>query len=93
MALLDATYRTTKFTLPFFQLVVPSNSIYIPVPTFITENEETTSVSEGLNIIRNWNTKFAPMFFMADYSEAEIAASRKCSWLVKFRMTDTRQTQ
>lgn len=72
VSLLDATYRTTKYNLPFFMLVVRTNVEYIPVADFVTEDETSESIQEALQILKNWNTDWCPAYFMVDYSEAEI---------------------
>ncbi|XP_056007175.1 uncharacterized protein LOC125649720 isoform X2 [Ostrea edulis] len=72
VSLLDATYRTTKYNLPFFILVVRTNVEYIPVADFVTEDETSESIQEALQILKNWNTDWCPAYFMVDYSEAEI---------------------
>ena len=48
ICLLDATYKTTKYALPLFMLVVKTNVDYIPIAEFVTEDE----VSE--TILRHW---------------------------------------
>ncbi|RXN13935.1 calcium-responsive transcription factor-like protein [Labeo rohita] len=76
MVLLDATYRTTKYALPLFLLVVRTNVGYKPIAKFICENETTAAITEALNsgisignqnssclITRNNNTKLWNMYF------------------------------
>ncbi|CAM4606410.1 unnamed protein product [Leuciscus chuanchicus] len=55
MVLLDATYRTTKYALPLFLVVVQTNVGYKPVAEFICENETTTAIAEALTILKQWN--------------------------------------
>ncbi len=74
MAFLDATYRTTRYALPLFFLVVKTNVDYQVVGTFICESESTNTVMEALNILKQWNPDFSPTFFMTDYSIEEITA-------------------
>ena len=45
MTLLDATYKTTKYSLPL--LCVRTNSGYMPVAEFIVERENASSVAEA----------------------------------------------
>ena len=73
MTLLDATYKTTKYTLPLFLLCVRTNNGYIPVAEFIVE-QTGTSIAEALHIIAGWNNEWKPPCFMVDYSEAELNA-------------------
>ena len=72
MTLLDATYKTTKYTLPLFLLCVRTNSGYMPVAEFIVERETETSIAEALQIISDWNKEWKPPCFMVDYSAAEL---------------------
>lgn len=74
LVLLDATYRTTKYALPLFIMVVRTNVGYTPVATFICESETTAHIAEALSIIKEWNLRWKPRFFMIDYSEPEYQA-------------------
>ena len=74
IAFLDATYRTTRYTLPLFFLVVKTNVDYQVAGTFVSENEDTESIEEALGIFKRWNPEFKPKFFMTDYSNEEIHA-------------------
>jgi hypothetical protein len=74
MVLLDATYRTTKYALPLFLVVVRTNVGYKPVAEFICENETTTAIAEALNILKQWNLHWEPKYFMLDYSQQEYQA-------------------
>eukprot|EP00795_Rhopilema_esculentum_P008951 gene8951-16584_t len=74
IAFLDATYRTTRYALPLFFLVVKTNVDYQIVASFITENEDTDSITEALEVIKKWNPNFEPSYFMTDYSHEEITA-------------------
>lgn len=72
MSLLDATYRTTRYALPVFLLCVPTNVNYMTVATFVTENEDTASITEALGILKIWNPMWKPKYFMCDHAEEEI---------------------
>ena len=74
LALLDATYRTTRYALPLFFLVVRTNVDYQVVGTFVCESETTGNIEEALRIVKEWNPEFEPKYFMTDYSSEEIAA-------------------
>ena len=74
ICLLDATYRTSRYTLPVFFLCLPTNVGYSVVGTFITEAEDTVSIKEGLEILRKWNKDWKPRYFMSDYCDQEINA-------------------
>lgn len=74
ITLLDATYRTTRYSLPLYFLCVPTNVNYVTVATFVTETEDTSSLIEALNVIKEWNPDWSPKYFMCDYAEEEINA-------------------
>lgn len=74
MVLLDATYKTTKYALPLFMVVVRTNVSYVPVMEFICENESTPCITEALALLKSWNPNWSPKFFMLDYSEQEYQA-------------------
>lgn len=72
MTLLDATYKTTKYSMPLFLLCVRTNSGYMPVAEFIIERENASSMTEALKIIAQWNRDWNTPYFMVDYSKAEL---------------------
>lgn len=74
IALLDATYRTTRYSLPLYFLCVPTNVNYINVATFVTETEDSSSLIEALQVIKEWNPDWSPKYFMCDYADEEINA-------------------
>lgn len=74
LCLLDANYRTTRFALPLFFLCVRTNVDYIVVASFVTQNEDSGSIAEALQMIQTWTTEWTPTSFMVDMCEAEINA-------------------
>lgn len=72
--LIDATYKTTKYALPLFLLVVRTNVSYVPIAEFIVEAERTENIFEALQIIKSWNQSWDPKYFMLDYSQQEYQA-------------------
>jgi len=44
------------------------------VATFVTQFEDSSSISEALEVIKLWNESWSPKSFMVDFSEAEINA-------------------
>ena len=72
LILLDATYKTTRYSLPLFFLTVKTNVDYQIVATFVTENETTQSITEALAIIQSWNPDVCPKYGMTDYCNEEI---------------------
>lgn len=61
--LLDATYRTTKYPLPLYFLVVKTNMEYKVVASFVTQSETTDTIKEALSVIMKWNPEWAPKHF------------------------------
>lgn len=74
ITLLDATYKTMRYELPLFFLVVKTNVNFVVVGSFIIHNETTASIEEALNIFRTWNPTWSPQFFMTDFCHEEINA-------------------
>ncbi len=74
MTLLDATYKTTRYSLPLFFLVVKTNVNYAVVGVFVIQNETTFDITEALQVFRQWNPSWKPSFFMTDFSQEEITA-------------------
>jgi len=71
ITLIDATYKTTKYDLALFFLCVPTNVNYAVVAEFVVQFETAECISEALSIIKQWNPKWCPPYFMTDYSDAE----------------------
>jgi hypothetical protein len=69
LCLLDATYKTTKYCLPLYFLVVKTNIEYKVVAAFITQ-----SIKEALCVIMKWNPIWKPRHFMVDYALEEISS-------------------
>ena len=75
---MDATYKTCKLALPLFFLVVRTNVGYSVVAEFIIQQEDTTSISEALSILRNkWDQLDIEVGnFMIDCQQSEENAIR-----------------
>ena len=74
ICLLDATYKTTKYSIPLFFLAVKTNVDYQVVGSFAVQDETTEAISEALSVLKNWNPRWKPKFFMVDNCEEEINA-------------------
>lgn len=68
---LDATYKTTKYAVPLFFLVVKTNVDYQVVASFSVQDETKKAITEGLSILKSWNPSWYPKCFMIDNSEEE----------------------
>ena len=75
LSLLDATYKTSRYSLPLFFLVVKTNVDYQIVSAFVIESETTKGILEALQVIKDWNPDWNPAVFMTDYSNEEINAA------------------
>ena len=73
IALLDATYKTTKYSLPLFMLVVRTNVGYLTAAEFICEVDIAESIKKALQIISKRNPEWTPSWTV-DYSDAEYQA-------------------
>lgn len=71
ICLLDATYQTSKYALPLFFVVVPTNISYQVVGTFMLSKETSGAIGEALTELSNWNPEWKPSFWMTDYDTAE----------------------
>ena len=74
LSMLDATYKTTKYSLALFFLVVKTNVNYQIVGSFVLQSETSESIAEALKVISDWNASWSPSYFMVDYSEEEMSA-------------------
>ena len=74
ICLLDATYKTTRYALPLFFLVVPTNVDFQVVGSFVIQNETSQCIREALQIIQRETTGWNPKYFMTDNCEQEISA-------------------
>ena len=52
ICLLNATYKTTKYSLPLFFVVVKTNVDYQVVSSFVVQDERRAAITEALRIIK-----------------------------------------
>ena len=71
---MDATYKTARYALPLFFIVVKKNVDYQIVGTFVCEEESSENITEVLNISKDWNPDWKLLYFMTDYSDEEITS-------------------
>ena len=74
ICMLDATYKTTRYSLPLFFVVVKTNVDYQIVGSFVVQSETTDAIFEALSVLKSWNQKWNSSCFMVDYSEEEMSA-------------------
>lgn len=74
ICMLDATYKTTRYSLPLFFVVVTTNVDYQIVGSFDVQSETADAIFEALMVLKSWNPRWKPSCFMVDYSDKEISA-------------------
>ena len=75
---LDPVYRTVKYPLPLFFLIVKTNVDYQAVATFVVQDENMESTKEALQFIKAWNPEWKPKVFMVDNDSEEITLVQQC---------------
>lgn len=93
ITMMDATYKTTKYSIPLFFLCVKTNVNYSVVAEFIIQSEATGMIFEALSIIKSWNPGWNPNFFITDYSDAEMSAIKMLLPNTKLYLCDFHREQ
>ena len=70
---MDATCKTTKYSIPLFFLFVKTNVNYTVVAEFVVQSENTNHIFEALSIIKSWTPSWDTKYFFTDYSDAEMS--------------------
>jgi len=68
------TYKTTRYSIPIFFVVVKTNCDYQVVGSFAVQDESTSTITEALQKLKEWNENWNPVMFMTDNCEEEISA-------------------
>ena len=63
VTLMDAIYKTTKYSIPLFFVCVKTNVAYLVVAEFIIQNETKDDICEALSVLKLWNPDWEPKFF------------------------------
>ena len=74
LCLLDATYKTTRYALPVFFVVIRANTTYQVVGSFVVSEETCEAIGEAARVIKEWNPNWGPSHWMTDCCTAEINA-------------------
>ena len=93
ICLIDATYKTTRYDIALFFICVKTNIGYTVVAEFVIQEETAEKIQEALEILKQWNPKWKPKYFMSDYSEAELLALEKCFTTTKVFLCDFHREQ
>ena len=72
ICLLDATWKTTRYAVPLFFVVVKTNVDFQIVGSFAVQDETGVAIMEALNFFVQWNPEWNPKCFMVDNCEQEI---------------------
>ena len=90
---MDATYKTTKYSIPLFFVCVKTNVSYSVVAEFIIQSETIDDIFESLSVLKLWNPDWEPKFFLTDYSDAEIGAINKLFPMTQVYMCEFHREQ
>ena len=93
LVLLDATYKTTKYALPLFFLVVKTNVNFQVCAVFVIQEESTDMILKALNTVKKWNPKVTPKYAFVDFDEREITALESVYPNVKVFLCDFHREQ
>ena len=74
MILLDATYKTTKYALPLFFVVVQTNVNFQVCCVIVLQEESTEMIKKALKIFKEWNPMVSPKYAFVDFDEREITS-------------------
>ena len=74
---MDATYKTTKYSISLFFQCVQTNVNHYMVAEFVLQAENADHIYEALSIVKSWTPNWDPKYFITDYSDAEISAINK----------------
>ena len=74
ICLLDALYKTAKYSIPLFFLAVKTNVDYQIAGSFAVQGETTDAILEAVTILKSSNNKWKPLAFMIDNCNEEISA-------------------
>lgn len=77
ICLLDATHKTSKYSLPLFLVVVKTNTVYQVVASFLVSSESAANITKALEKLREFNQQWNPKYWMSDLCYAEIGALEK----------------
>lgn len=82
ISMLDATYKTTRYSLPLFLVVVKSNVDYQIVGSFVIQSETTDAIYEALSVLLK---VMEPQVECLVFYGALIRRGNVCNWQVVSR--------
>ncbi|XP_068692776.1 uncharacterized protein [Montipora foliosa] len=87
ICMLDATYKTTRYSLPLFRDVVKTNVDYQIVGSFVVQSETADAIFEALMVLKSWNPKWKPPCLMVDYSGEQMSAIERLYAVIRLQKT------
>ena len=73
MILLDATYKTTKYALPLFFVVIQTNVNFQVCCVIVLQEESTEMITKALATFKEWNPIVSPKYAFVDFDELEVS--------------------
>ena len=74
MILLDATYKTTKYALPLFFVVIQTNVNFQVCCVIGLQEESNEMITKALKIFKEWNPMVSPKYAFVNFDEREITS-------------------
>ena len=72
LILLDASYKTIKYALPLFFLVVKTNVNFQVCAVIVLQEDSVDMITRVLSVVKMWNPEVAPKYAFVDFDEREI---------------------
>ena len=93
MILLDATYKTTRYALPLFFVVVQTNVNFQVCCVIVLQEESTEMITKALKMFKEWIPMVFPKYAFVDFDEREIASLEIVFERVKVFLCDFHREQ
>ena len=74
LILLDATYKTAKYALPLFFLVVKTKVHFQVCRVIVLQEESVDMITRALSVVKMWNPEVIPKYAFVDFDEREISS-------------------
>ena len=72
LILSDTIYKTTKYALPLFFLVIKTNINFQLYPVIVLQEELIDMMAKALSVVKIRNPEVAPKYAFVDFDEREI---------------------
>ena len=93
MILLDATYKSTKYALPLFFVVVQTNVNFRVYSVIVLQEESTEMITKALKIFNEWSPMVSPKNAFVDFDKREITSLEIVFGRVKVFLCDFHREQ